>query len=235
MSPKFTVVTAAALLAMSGAAAHAQELIQNGGFETGSFSSWTPFGDTFFTGVWQGGPPNPHSGVFEGFFGTSGPDTTGGIQQVLTAIPGDQVHVSFWYVSEGGVTPNSLSVMLGSVQVFSTTDIQSTSWTQFSGDFTVADANPLLQFTFSNPFDYTDMDDVSVVLTGHTGGGCESADFDCDGDTGTDADIQAFFACLAGTCPAAPCTSTADFDGDGDVGTDADIEAFFRVLAGNPC
>jgi hypothetical protein len=64
---------------------------------------------------------------------------------------------------------------------------------------------------------------------------CGSADFNCDGDTGTDADIEAFYACLAGDCPPAPCGSTADFDGDGDTGTDADIEAFFRVLAGGNC
>jgi hypothetical protein len=64
---------------------------------------------------------------------------------------------------------------------------------------------------------------------------CGSADFDCDGDLGTDADIEAFFACLGGNCPPPPCTSTADFNGDGDIGTDADIEAFFRVLAGGAC
>jgi hypothetical protein len=64
---------------------------------------------------------------------------------------------------------------------------------------------------------------------------CGSADFNCDGDTGTDADIEAFFNCLAGTCPAAPCYNSADFNGDGDVGTDADIEAFFRVLGGGAC
>jgi hypothetical protein len=66
-------------------------------------------------------------------------------------------------------------------------------------------------------------------------GECGSADFDCNGDIGTDADIEAFFACLAGLCPGPPCSSSADFDGDGDSGTDADIEAFFRILAGNPC
>jgi probable HAF family extracellular repeat protein len=64
---------------------------------------------------------------------------------------------------------------------------------------------------------------------------CGSADFDCDGDTGTDADIEAFFACVAGNCPGAPCASTADFNGDGDVATDGDIEAFFRVLSGGQC
>ncbi len=60
-----------------------------------------------------------------------------------------------------------------------------------------------------------------------------SADYNGDGDVGTDADIDAFFACLAGTC----CSTCAgpDFNHDGDVGTDADIESFFRVLGGGPC
>jgi hypothetical protein len=64
---------------------------------------------------------------------------------------------------------------------------------------------------------------------------CGSADFNCDGSIGTDADIEAFFACLSGACPPPPCASTADFNGDGSVGTDADIESFFRVLSGAPC
>jgi len=62
---------------------------------------------------------------------------------------------------------------------------------------------------------------------------CGSADFDGDGDIGTDLDIEAFFACLGGNC-CATCGS-ADFDGDGDTGTDLDIEAFFRVLGGGDC
>ncbi len=64
---------------------------------------------------------------------------------------------------------------------------------------------------------------------------CGTADFDGDGDVGTDADIEAFFACLGGNCCATCFAGGADFDGDGDVGTDADIEAFFRVLAGGAC
>ncbi len=64
---------------------------------------------------------------------------------------------------------------------------------------------------------------------------CGTADFNCDGDVGTDTDIADFFACLSGSCPAPPCVNTADFNGDGDVGTDADIEAFFRVLGGGTC
>ncbi len=69
---------------------------------------------------------------------------------------------------------------------------------------------------------------VSVLLNASG-----TADFDGDGSPGTDADIAAYFACLAGTC--CPTCATADFNGDGDIGTDADIEAFFRVLSGGPC
>jgi hypothetical protein len=67
-----------------------------------------------------------------------------------------------------------------------------------------------------------------VVLCRHC-----SSDFNGDGDYATDADIEAFFACIAGNC-CATCGS-ADFDGDGDIATDADIEGFFRVLAGGAC
>jgi hypothetical protein len=62
---------------------------------------------------------------------------------------------------------------------------------------------------------------------------CGAPDFNHDGDSATDADIEAFFACLGGNC-CATC-DTADFNGDGETATDADIEAFFRALAGAGC
>jgi hypothetical protein len=64
---------------------------------------------------------------------------------------------------------------------------------------------------------------------------CGTSDFDGDGDSGTDADIESFFACLSGSCCGTCYGGGADFDADGDTGTDADIEAFFRVLAGGSC
>jgi hypothetical protein len=64
---------------------------------------------------------------------------------------------------------------------------------------------------------------------------CGTSDFNGDGDFGTDQDIEAFFACLAGNCCPACFPLGSDFNGDGDFGTDQDIEAFFRVLAGGVC
>jgi hypothetical protein len=82
------------------------------------------------------------------------------------------------------------------------------------------------------PF-HASVDLMQVVWTDDTGmpGYC-SADYDRDGDSATDADIEAFFACLAGDCCDA---CSPDFNADGDERTDADIESFFRVLAGGSC
>ncbi len=77
--------------------------------------------------------------------------------------------------------------------------------------------------------------DFPFRLFGDVATTCGTPDFDGDGDVGTDADIEAFFACLGGNCCATCFSGGADFDGDGDVGTDADIEAFFRILAGGAC
>src|SRR6185369_14619285 len=119
----------------------------------------------------------------------------------------------------------------------------SMTWTTIDGGGGACAGGPFtLNCTIGQP-------DAGPVMTGgsfsFTGGfwagfvvappPCGSPDFDCDGDIGTDADIEAFFSCLAGNCPPPPCTSSADFNGDGDVGTDADIEAFFRVLGGGTC
>lgn len=54
----------------------AQNLVTNGGGETGDFTGWTQFGDTSFSGVCADGSPSvdcsgyaPHTGPFMGSFG----------------------------------------------------------------------------------------------------------------------------------------------------------------------
>jgi subtilisin family serine protease len=64
---------------------------------------------------------------------------------------------------------------------------------------------------------------------------CGTSDYNGDGDFGTDADIEAFFACLGGNCCLTCWVGGADFNSDGDFGTDQDIESFFRVLGGGAC
>jgi hypothetical protein len=119
----------------------------------------------------------------------------------------------------------------------------SMTWTTIDGGGGTCSGGTLsLSCTIGQPDAGVTMTGGSFSFTGGfwvgvgTGGPhCGTADFNCDGDVGTDADIESFFSCLAGSCPPPPCTNNADFNGDGDIGTDADIEAFFRVLGGGTC
>ncbi|HYE61351.1 MAG TPA: hypothetical protein VD997_05090 [Phycisphaerales bacterium] len=77
--------------------------------------------------------------------------------------------------------------------------------------------------------------DVNFRVLAAPGPTCGNADYNGDGDIGTDQDIEAFFACLGGTCCDTCWEGGSDFNGDGDFGTDQDIESFFRVLGGGPC
>jgi len=106
------------------------------------------------------------------------------------------------------------------------------------GDFgwdLVPDAprNRLLVGGYSSGGTTSNYDFIAISYTNAPA--CGTSDFNGDGDFGTDQDIEAFFACLAGNCCPTCFPGGSDFNGDGDFGTDADIESFFRVLGGGNC
>lgn len=150
------MVALAAIASMTSAAS--AELVTNGGFETGDFTGWTQFGNTLSTSVWSTGS---YEGQFNAYFG---PGTPGGISQVLAANPGDVLLVSFAYLAESDDLPNSMSVTIGGNTIFSVTDYTNTAWTVFSVQVNNAVANPQIDFTFTNPPSYFDLDAVSVTI-----------------------------------------------------------------------
>ncbi|HYE62963.1 MAG TPA: hypothetical protein VD997_13285 [Phycisphaerales bacterium] len=140
--------------------------------------------------------------------------------------------------------PADLTVCTGSGASFSVTATGASSYQwRFNGSAIDTTLNPsgasaTLVIPFAAPEHQGQYD---CVITGACGSATSSAatlsvhsaDFNNDGDIGTDADIEAFFACLGGAC--CPTCGTSDFNADGDIGTDGDIESFFRVLGGGPC
>jgi MYXO-CTERM domain-containing protein len=146
-----------AALALAAGAANA-DLVTNGGFETGDLTGWTVFGDDTYIGVWD---EQSQEGDFNAYFG---PLETAGITQVLTAPAGSQIEVSFYIRSEAEGTPNSLLAQLDGQTIANVVDFTTFEWTHYTGTITTADANPTLSFTFTNPSDYTDMDNVTASL-----------------------------------------------------------------------
>ncbi|HUC84231.1 MAG TPA: protease pro-enzyme activation domain-containing protein, partial [Candidatus Acidoferrales bacterium] len=78
-----------------------QNIVQNGGFETGDFSDWTLVGDTItvrsvcnIVATDADYPGLVHSGTYGAFLGQSGYPAT--LSQALTTTPGQNYLVSFW-------------------------------------------------------------------------------------------------------------------------------------------
>lgn len=160
MNTKNILVGAAIALAVSAGAASAQELVSNGGFETGDFTDWTLGGNTGFTGV--GGNfsgVDPASGAYQGYFGAVGSTTS--LDQTIATTDGGSYTFSFDLYDFGGA-PNSFSANFGSTNVVSLTDDPGMPYTHYS--FTVLAQGPStdVNFTIRQDPSYYLLDNVSV-------------------------------------------------------------------------
>ena len=154
---RFSQVAALASALIAGGAAQAN-LVNNGGFETGTFAGWSQFGDTSNSGI---STTAPNSGVYKALFN---PMLEGGIEQVLPTVPGTTYDVEFWLRIDG--TPGS-------------TNSFEFNWDGGSPEWTLKDVNPGygtfhyvlnassastdLRFAFSGGRTLWSLDDVSVT------------------------------------------------------------------------
>ena len=162
-APTVTTVATAVLLCSLATAASAQELVANGGFETGTFSSWTPVGNTLFQGPASGGG---HTGSFGAAFGAVG--TPGGISQTLTTVAGATYTFSFWLQLDLGA-PFSGEADWNGAAVFSMASATPSNalynYAQQSFTTTATGTSTVIQFLFRDDPGSWLLDDVSVVGT----------------------------------------------------------------------
>jgi hypothetical protein len=153
-----------ALFAFS-TAAFAQNLVQNGGFETGDFSDWTLSGDTTLIGVCSistcPGGYMPYDGTYSAYFGPVGDTAT--ISQMIPTTPGDTLTLSFYLANPDGGTPNYFGVSLGTTSFSLTNFGVAFNWQEFTLSTVATSDETQLSFTFRNDPAYWFLDDVSVT------------------------------------------------------------------------
>jgi hypothetical protein len=147
------------------------ELVVNGGFETGSFAPWRQSGDTSFTGVGTGSADGVfiHSGMHSAFFGPVG--SLGFITQTLSTTPGATYTLDFWLSNPFGGSPTEWQVSVGGSILMDVTNPPPFLMTEFNFTFTASSSSTDLQFGFLQVPDYFYLDDVSVTPSALTAGG----------------------------------------------------------------
>jgi hypothetical protein len=151
--------------------AHAgSNLVSNGSFETGDFTSWTVSGDTTFTGVCDAsscpGAFVPQDGNYAAYFGPVGDTAT--ISQTIATTPGDAYSLSFYLANPVGGTPNFFSVTFGNSSFSFTNFGVAFGWQQFTLTTVAATDQTQLSFTFRNDPSYWFLDNVNVQQSGGT-------------------------------------------------------------------
>jgi hypothetical protein len=166
MRAKTLLVVAAMLIMVCAPAAFAQNLVTNGGFETGDFTGWTEGGNFEFSQV-VSGPFYVYTGAQEGnFYATFGPvGSDGTLSQVLTTQAGTQYTFSFW-LNAVGDDPSDFSAMWDGTTVYSATDPNTGgNWQNFSFTET-GTGHDTITFAFRDDPAYIALDNVSVTPSG---------------------------------------------------------------------
>jgi hypothetical protein len=168
-----------ALSAFAGSS-HAQNLVQNPGFEDSTSPTSSPgwtlvagHGTVFDNGAQEEGaaihpdegppPGNAHTGVWDVQFGATNPDdaTAGTLSQAITTTPGSTYLVTFFLMNTDG-PHNTFLATFGGQTVLSLNDAAAFQYTEYSLQLKATSTSSVLAFSAEQDPGFFYLDDVSV-------------------------------------------------------------------------
>lgn len=138
-------------------------LVNNGGFETGSFSGWALGGSTKYNQITSSNDL-VHSGTYGAALGQY--PSLGSLAQSLATSPGQNYLLSLWLdnpSNQYGATPNQFEVLWNGKTLYNQSNIPIIPWTNLQFIVTATAASTVLEFEFEDSPYFLGLDDVSVI------------------------------------------------------------------------
>ncbi|HYA14887.1 MAG TPA: PEP-CTERM sorting domain-containing protein [Syntrophales bacterium] len=161
MKKRLVMFTIIACMLFTFQIASANELVANGGFETGNFTDWITLpagsGSLFFVTSYVA-----HSGIYSAAFGAVGTLDDSILQVGLATTPGRSYTFSFWLDHPYGVSSNDFSAYWNGTPVVNLFNQGFFGWTQYSFTETATGSSTYIAFSGREVPAYFYLDDVSV-------------------------------------------------------------------------
>jgi len=146
----------------------ADDLVTNGGFETGDFTGWTLSGNAQCVNFALGCTDIADFNAFSGTYALeAGPiDQMGFVSQLLPTVPGQFYEVTFWLANDPGgfqnCCPNQFLVSWGGTTIFNAVNLPNSQYTQYQFFLLANSSSTQLQFGFMQNPQFFYLDNVSV-------------------------------------------------------------------------
>lgn len=137
-----------------------QNIVSNGGFETGNFNGWTLNASSTQVGKLSG---LVHSGTYGAELGQ--PSAPGYLSQSLPTTAGQSYRLSLWLhnpINSIGATPNAFQILWEGAAIYDATNLPFGSWSNLVFDVTASASGSLLQFGFRDDPYYLGLDDITA-------------------------------------------------------------------------